>query len=275
MWPMTSWSMKCASRRWWTRSMIGEASGSTSRASPCISSAISTPGTPSRMQRLVDVEVKQAHLGVGHLRERLAVDAHELQEGDERKARREHRRGVAQQLELARRRCAPSAPAGRPERREDALDQRRLEAGLANGLLERVRRRRGTGAALQVAEGEAPALAGRADLLQRVAALAHARDEPRVRDGGRRPGRRRTAGSGRASIQRRSVAGVVPTSRATCAAVGGREPRPSRTSRSRRRRDLGPAVCGRYGPLPRSTALVFVPAAPRGRRSHPLFDLVA
>ena len=32
----------------------------------------------------------------------------------------------------------------------------------------------------------------------------------------------------------------------------------------RRRRDLGPAVCGRRGPLPRSTALVFVPAAPRG-----------
>ena len=29
----------------------------------------------------------------------------------------------------------------------------------------------------------------------------------------------------------------------------------------------GPAVCGRYGPLPRSTALVFVPAAPRGWRA--------
>ena len=38
--------------------------------------------------------------------------------------------------------------------------------------------------------------------------------------------------------------------------------RPAHALRSRRRRSQGPAVCGRYGPLPRSAALVFVPAAP-------------
>ena len=38
-------------------------------------------------QRLVDVEVEQPDLGVGDLGERLAVDAHELQERDQREAR--------------------------------------------------------------------------------------------------------------------------------------------------------------------------------------------
>ena len=49
MWPITSCSTKWARKRWWTWSMIGEASGSSSRASDSISSAISIPGTPSRM----------------------------------------------------------------------------------------------------------------------------------------------------------------------------------------------------------------------------------
>ena len=42
--------------------------------------------------RLVDVEVEEPDLGVGDLRQRLAVDAHELQEGDERQPGVEHRR---------------------------------------------------------------------------------------------------------------------------------------------------------------------------------------
>ena len=75
-------------KRWWTWSMIGEASGSSSRARPSISSAISRPGDAVAHQRLVDVEVEEAHLGVGDLRQRLAVDAHELQERDEREAGR-------------------------------------------------------------------------------------------------------------------------------------------------------------------------------------------
>ena len=51
-------------------------------------------------ERLVDVEVEEAHLGVGHLRQRLPVDAHELQQRDQREAGREHRGDVAQQLEV-------------------------------------------------------------------------------------------------------------------------------------------------------------------------------
>ena len=38
-------------------------------------------------QRLVDVEVEEPDLGVGDPRQRLPVDAHELEEGDEREAR--------------------------------------------------------------------------------------------------------------------------------------------------------------------------------------------
>ena len=66
--------------------MIGEASGSRSRARPSISSAISRSGHAVADQRLVDVEVEQADLGVGDRGQRLAVDAHELEEGDEREA---------------------------------------------------------------------------------------------------------------------------------------------------------------------------------------------
>src|SRR3954469_12286485 len=110
MWPMTSCSTKCVRKRWWMWSMIGEASGSSSRASPSISSAISSPPTPSRMsgsrregwknptpadavahERLVDVEMEQPHLGVGDPRDRQPVDADELEERDEREPRGEHR----------------------------------------------------------------------------------------------------------------------------------------------------------------------------------------
>ena len=44
--------------------------------------------------------MEEAHLGVGDLRDRLAVDADELQERDEREAGGQHRRDVAQQLQV-------------------------------------------------------------------------------------------------------------------------------------------------------------------------------
>ena len=100
MWPTTSCSTKCARKRWCIASMIGEASGSISRARPCISSAISRPGHAVAHERLVDVEVEQPHLGVGDLGERLPVDADELQERDEREARRQHGGDVAQELQV-------------------------------------------------------------------------------------------------------------------------------------------------------------------------------
>ena len=88
-------------------------------------------------QRLVDVEVEELDLGVGDPRQRLPVDAHELEEGDEREAGVQRRGDVAQQLEVVlgdlaegRHREADGAP--------DALDQRRLEAGRLRRLLERV-----------------------------------------------------------------------------------------------------------------------------------------
>ena len=100
MCPMTSCSTKCARKRWCTRSMIGEASGSSSRASSSISSAMLDARHAVAHQRLVDVEVEEAHLGVGHLRQRLPVDAHELQQRHEREAGRQHGGDVAQQLEV-------------------------------------------------------------------------------------------------------------------------------------------------------------------------------
>ena len=55
--------------------MSGEASGSRSRARSSISSAICEAGHALAHQRLVHVDVEQAHLGVGDLGERLPVHA--------------------------------------------------------------------------------------------------------------------------------------------------------------------------------------------------------
>ena len=68
--------------------MIGAASGSSSRGQALHLLGDLEPVDAVADQRLVDEEVEELDLGVGDLRERLAVDAHELQEGDEREARR-------------------------------------------------------------------------------------------------------------------------------------------------------------------------------------------
>jgi len=74
-----------------------------------------------------------------------------------------------------------------PQRPEDALDQRGLEARVGGRLLERVRRLRRREELLQVAERQPAAVARHADLLERVAALAHPRHQARVGDGVGRP----------------------------------------------------------------------------------------
>ncbi len=51
-------------------------------------------------QRLVHVQVDQAHLGVGDLGDRLPVDAHQLQERGQGQARVEHRRAVFEDLHV-------------------------------------------------------------------------------------------------------------------------------------------------------------------------------
>ena len=68
--------------------MIGAASGSSSRRQARHLLGHLEARHAVADQRLVDVEVEELDLGVGDLRQRLAVDAHELEEGDEREARR-------------------------------------------------------------------------------------------------------------------------------------------------------------------------------------------
>ena len=55
---------------------------------------------PVADQRLVDVQVEELDLRVGDPRQRLPVDADELQEGHEREAGRQHGRHVAQQPDV-------------------------------------------------------------------------------------------------------------------------------------------------------------------------------
>ena len=88
-------------------------------------------------ERLVHVQMHQAHLRVGDLGERLAVHARELQECHRGQPRGEHRGKVAHHLHvlLGHRLLRQVAQA---HRGEDALDQRRLEPGRAGYLPERV-----------------------------------------------------------------------------------------------------------------------------------------
>ena len=137
-------------------------------------------------ERLVDVEMEEAHLGVGHLRERLPVDAHELQQRHQREAGRQHDGHVAQQLEVV---VGEALHRRRVEahREEHALDQGGLEAGVGGGVLERVGALVRRQQLVDEAEGQPPALGRRADLVERVPALAQAGDDPRLRHGRARP----------------------------------------------------------------------------------------
>ena len=100
MWPTTSCSTKCAQEALVHRvhDRRGERQHLAREALHLLGHL--QPGHAVAHQRLVDVEVEQAHLGVGDLRQRLAVDADELQERDEREARGQHGRDVAQELQV-------------------------------------------------------------------------------------------------------------------------------------------------------------------------------
>ena len=71
------------------------------------------PGHALADERLVHVDVEEADLGVGDLGQRLPVDAAELEEGDERKARAEDRRDVGERLDVLVGQVV-QLPAGRP-----------------------------------------------------------------------------------------------------------------------------------------------------------------
>jgi hypothetical protein len=145
-------------------------------------------GDAVAQQGLVDVEVDEAHLGVGHLRERLTVDARELLERLERQPRVEDRRHVVEEHEVALGDALERLRA-EAEGQVQPGDERRLEARPARGLLE-ADVPLGVGGwqqVVEVADGEAPRGGRVADLGRRAAAVAQARDHPRVGDRGRRP----------------------------------------------------------------------------------------
>ena len=132
------------------------------------------------------VEVEEPDLGVGDPADRLRVDAHQLEQRDERKARLEdladslHRLGVLLgEPALERRR--------RAEQRHEPLDQGLLQPGSLGHL------RRGEESplvrqqVLDEAEGQPPLADGRPQLGQRVTPLAHPRDHAGLRRGGTRP----------------------------------------------------------------------------------------
>ena len=134
----------------------------------------------------MDVEVEEPHLGVGDPPQRLHIDAHQLQEGDEREAGGQDPRAVPQRLDVIGAEQALAADRG-AEDDEDALDQLRLQAGFLGDLLAPRPFPLAREELLDEAEGEPALAAGPLQFLQRVAALAHPRHDPRLRRGGGGP----------------------------------------------------------------------------------------
>ena len=138
-------------------------------------------------QRLVDIEVEEADLGVGDPADRLDVDAHQLQEGDEREAGGEDAGAVPHRADVLGAEEPLAAERG-AEDDEDPLDQLRLETGLLRDLLDRDLLLVAAGEELLgEAEGEAALAARFLQLLERVAALAHPGDDARLGGRGRGP----------------------------------------------------------------------------------------
>ena len=218
-------------------------------------------------QRFVHVEVEEPNLGVGDPPQRLDVDADELEEGDEREAGGEDPRAVAQRLHVVGVEQALALQRG-AEDDEDALDQLRLEPGLAGDLLHRRLLLRLREEVLGEAEGEAALAARPLEVLERVAALAHPRDDAGL--GGRGGGpaatahrhdlllgpalqrARRDAGAARGLAEgypfvgghrgpRLVPAGVMPTGRAPA----GPAPRPRRCGCESPPRPAGRRSCRR------------------------------
>ena len=143
-------------------------------------------GNPVAHQGLVNVEGEELDLRVGDLGERLPVHAHELEERDEREPGGEDRRPVAKELEVVLGEVVSLGHAV-ADRRGDALHERRLEVALLGDLLEGVPAFGHREEVLDIAEGEPAGVARAADLLEGVPARTQARDDPRMRGGGRGP----------------------------------------------------------------------------------------
>jgi hypothetical protein len=134
----------------------------------------------------VHVDVEEAGLGVGNLRQRLAVDPRQLQEGDQREAGGQHRRDPAQRLHVLLGQRVELV-LGEAHAEPDAFDQLGLQAGLLGRVSQREDPLSRREQVLEQAVGE-PAVPGRLlDLSERVTAFAQSRDHPGERGGGRRP----------------------------------------------------------------------------------------
>ena len=177
-------------------------------------------------QRLVHVEVEEPHLGVGDLGERLAVDAHELQEGDEREPRRRARRRCSAGAEVVLgdplQRVRPGSRR-RSRRARSARARARSPRAASSSVYVRVGRREQV---LHVAVGQ-PARARRlAQLVERVPALAQARHDAGVGD---RRGRPATVAQRDDPVldpaPQRGRRDVEPRGRPQRASVRGHEPR--------------------------------------------------
>ena len=130
--------------------------------------------------------MEEPHLGLGDLRQRLAVDAAELEEGHQREAGAEHGGDVVQRLDVLVAELL-EALRGQPEARPEALDQRRLQVGELGRLLQRARRLVAAEELLDVPVGEPTLLARLLDLLELVPAVAEPRHDARVRHRGGGP----------------------------------------------------------------------------------------
>jgi hypothetical protein len=136
--------------------------------------------------RFVHVEMEEAHLRLGDPPHRLRVDADQLQEGHERKAGCEHAGAVPHRSRV----CLADLTAAvyrRAEDDEDPLHQLRLHPRFLCHLLDRQLLLVSGEKLFGEAEGEPPLAPRRLQVIQRVTAFPHPRDNPRLRRGGRRP----------------------------------------------------------------------------------------
>ncbi len=142
---------------------------------------------PLADQRLMHVEVEQPHLGLGDLANRLRVHADQLQQRDEREPGAEDGGHAVDRVDV----LLVEGPLERGRRAQQGhhpLDQLLLEAGAGGGLGAADRALPGPGdQVLDVAEREPAVADGGAQLIERVAALAHSRHDPRLRRGRRGP----------------------------------------------------------------------------------------
>ena len=139
-------------------------------------------------QRFVDVEVEEADLGVGDPPHRLDVDADQLQEGDEREAGGEDPGAVAQRADVLGAEQRARWPSGVPR----MTRIRSISSGsspVSSATSSTVTCCSSPRAKSSSAKPKAsrPSRPGLLQVLERVAALAHPRDDPRLRGRGRGP----------------------------------------------------------------------------------------